>query len=175
MTIGDEIRLFWRRPLSGGAGMYFFIKYVLLLSNLYILCILPMRYNSVQAEKSIVRLVLVEIFLPGVFMSLRAYALSKTKWLGLVILLLHFVPVGANVMHHTQSLTVLVGDGLCYIYDDDSNTQRSLILADLLGIATIWHVRSTTHRVRGSLLLTVLLRDDGFLNGSTYVSFIASP
>ncbi len=48
MTISEEIRLFWRRPLSGGAGMYFSIKYVLLLSNLYFLCILPMRYSSVQ-------------------------------------------------------------------------------------------------------------------------------
>ncbi len=53
-TISDEIRLFWKRPfkLSGGVGMYFFIRYALLLSNLCLLFVLSNRYDGVQVSIS---------------------------------------------------------------------------------------------------------------------------
>lgn len=37
ITIDEEVRLFWRRRLSSAAKLYFFIKYLLLLSSMYVL------------------------------------------------------------------------------------------------------------------------------------------
>ncbi|KAI0806832.1 hypothetical protein C8Q74DRAFT_16852 [Fomes fomentarius] len=157
-TIGDEVRLFWRRPLSGGAGMYFFIKYVLLFSNLYFLCMLPKGYNSVQLRSggeirnwiehsraissrrcsncSSVPITTI-LLTPGfsVFMSLRAYALSKSKCLGLLISLLHLVPIGINAAYSPRGITALLDDGHCYLIDDGTNAQRHRCFTDFLDLS----------------------------------------
>ncbi|KAI0695057.1 hypothetical protein C8T65DRAFT_698830 [Cerioporus squamosus] len=157
ITFDREVACFWNAKPTGASLLYFANKWTAILVNFFAM----VGFAPFHSEKVATFALQVLQFVPGaVFSTLRAFVLSRSKLLGLLVLALSLVPVGANLVRYDYDISgeVIPSFG-CF---DEDNTTAEFGLR-VLFILNALHL---------TLSLTSLEIDD---DGASYVTNFTGP
>ncbi|TBU27604.1 hypothetical protein BD311DRAFT_778821 [Dichomitus squalens] len=155
ITFDSEVRLMWRRKITGASIIFFLNRYIMLLSQLFILPTwAPVSDLSCAALGWLdVIFNLAPYFVWNGFATLRVYALTGRDWrIPSIVALLMLGPIAANIILSCSAHIVVLVSRIC------------LIAGDAVVIAVTWW---KTYRLKREAeasdikapLVTMLLRD----------------
>ncbi|KAI0730739.1 hypothetical protein C8Q76DRAFT_715954 [Earliella scabrosa] len=178
ITSGAEVRYFWKSRISSPAVLYFLNKYVAVAQYALTLAVRLPVYSDLScslSQKALLALDLAKFIPWAAFSALRAFALSKSWCLSILILVLSVVPFGLNVYGYFVIGTIGFVDPVAGCVSVSSGltveeytrfvsiSRGCLIVADVLLIAITLH--STVRRSVFSQLAdarslhSIMLRD----------------
>ncbi|KAI0754063.1 hypothetical protein C8Q80DRAFT_1265773 [Daedaleopsis nitida] len=140
ITFGREVELFWHGRFTGAAALFYFNRYLNVVSNFYGLmqnvqtrdavdCFVVLQNCPGIAVSSKVFSVL-QYFPYAVFSGLRAFALTRNIPLATFIFLLSSVPIGINYAHFAFNYTGYNTPTGCLSTDDvSSELSKYVVLA----------------------------------------------
>ncbi|KAI0695345.1 hypothetical protein C8T65DRAFT_833181 [Cerioporus squamosus] len=153
VTFDREVACFWTAKRTGASLLFFANKYISM--TLYVMGLV--QFASFPSDKKqgcallsiATYAVKVLQFVPGAFFSaLRAYVLSRSKLLGLLVFALSLAPVGANLVEYGyQPWGEVFSPFGCFLTDDTTSaldlrvvviSRAPLIVADILIIYITW-------------------------------------
>ncbi|TBU42631.1 hypothetical protein BD309DRAFT_865942 [Dichomitus squalens] len=175
ITFDSEVRLMWRRKITGASIIFFLNRYIMLLSQLFILPTwAPVSDLTISRCRCAalgwldVIFNLAPYFVWNVFATLRVYALTGRDWrIPSIVALLMLGPIAANIVLSCSAHIVVLVSRIC------------LIAGDAVVIAVTWW---KTYRLKREAeasnikapLVTMLLRDGTWRSDSsstaTYVN-----
>ncbi|RDX40552.1 hypothetical protein OH76DRAFT_1490188 [Lentinus brumalis] len=104
ITLDREVACFWTSEQSGASLLFFSNKWISV--TLYVMMTLVGSASFPSDQRLVIEAMTVLQLVPAaVFSALRAYALSGSKLLGLLILTLSLGPVGANLVVYGYQLS----------------------------------------------------------------------
>ncbi|TFK91434.1 hypothetical protein K466DRAFT_582813 [Polyporus arcularius HHB13444] len=102
ITLDREVACFWTSEQSGASLLFFSNKWISV--TLYVMMTL-VGSASFPSDQVIEAMTVLQLVPAAIFSALRAYALSRSKLLGLLILTLSLGPVGANLVVYGYQLS----------------------------------------------------------------------
>ncbi|RPD59065.1 hypothetical protein L227DRAFT_654438 [Lentinus tigrinus ALCF2SS1-6] len=182
ITFDREVACFWTAKWTGASPLFFANKWILILGYTMVLvgfASFPSDHSCSIFQRATFIFEVLQLAPGGVFSALRAYILSKNKLLGLLVLILSLVPVGANLVRYgydfagenlppfgclrTDSTTVAINLRVLLI------SRIPLIIADILLIGITWTKLSSREALQGLRQSKRLsLSDVLFRDGTVY-------
>ncbi|KAI0689455.1 hypothetical protein C8T65DRAFT_817740 [Cerioporus squamosus] len=176
ITIGQEVRLFWGKKITGAAVLFFFNRYLVLLYNIDILANSNILVSDVVCSRLVQsnRALQIAQYLPwAAFTGLRAFALCRNWFLALLAFALSMVPVVVNLVDYAfgisgeadgSLLTCITVEGITLDLAKKVTilSRTCLISADVILVAITWSRlsrRGLRHVESTNLFTEVLLRD----------------
>ncbi|KAI0708806.1 hypothetical protein C8T65DRAFT_740025 [Cerioporus squamosus] len=123
VTFDREVAYFWRAGWTGASLLFFANKGISLI--LYVLVLVGLTSFS-SDQQAFLAVPVLQIIPWAVFSALRAYALSKSKALGLLVFALSVAPAGVNLVPSAEQPSVTI------------ISRVPLIVADILLIYITW-------------------------------------
>ncbi|KAI0746884.1 hypothetical protein C8Q80DRAFT_1271711 [Daedaleopsis nitida] len=125
ITFDQEVRLFWRRDVSGACILFFLNRYLSLSVQLLdlVLFVTPM---SITSHTSLIN--------RDLFSGLRAYALCLNKPVSLLVSVLSLAPVGVNVAKYGYGLGGSDDNPLLVVVI----SRTCLLAADIILVIITW-------------------------------------
>ncbi|TBU47582.1 hypothetical protein BD309DRAFT_1053160 [Dichomitus squalens] len=121
LTLDDEVEFFWKRPFTGATALFLFNRYLALADVLTLFFSWSGQnawysdaaawYNNDRVricaidERITLAIVYLQLLPPAVFSCLRAFALSKSWPLAMLVLVLALVPYGVNMADYGYNVT----------------------------------------------------------------------
>ncbi|RPD59078.1 hypothetical protein L227DRAFT_654449 [Lentinus tigrinus ALCF2SS1-6] len=180
ITFDREVACFWTAKWNGAPLLYFTNKWISL--TLYVLSLgasatFPSDKVCSNYEIAISSLTRVQ-FIPGaVFSALRAYVLSRSKFLGLLVLALSLAPFGANLAAYHYDVSGVNFPPFGCLYTDNTDVPISLkvvlisrvplIVADSLLVYITWTKLRSQHLLRDIRHAKRLSLSDVLFRGGT--------
>ncbi|KAI0747406.1 hypothetical protein C8Q74DRAFT_1374441 [Fomes fomentarius] len=173
ITFDREVRLVWRRKITGATVLFVLNKYLLLMRFIVVLTSYNISTTEVQAVYPVGRRLANDT--PLAFAALRVYALTDHLWwLAGIIFLVSSVPVATNSYFYSiTSIDSFIPPFNCVTSANLSkeaylgfliSTRSSVILGDILVLIVTWYKTYSTWKTAASVAMkasfsSMILRD----------------